>query len=213
LENKSNMKEILSTTPTMDINQRLAQRLASLRAERGMSLDVLAAQSKVSRSMISLIERGESSPTAVVLDKLSTALGVTLASLFEDPQPQASPLVRRNEQLQWKDPQSGYVRRNVSPPHFPSPVQIVEVEFPPGARVAYEATGPDHVLQQQIWVLEGRMEMLLEGGHHRLEAGDCLAMQESQSIVYQNTSDSPARYVVVLSRELGSSFSSTFARK
>ncbi len=33
--------------------------------------------------MISLIERGESSPTAVVLEKLSAALGVTLASLFD----------------------------------------------------------------------------------------------------------------------------------
>lgn len=200
------MKENIVTTSAADIHQRIAQRVASLRAERGMSLDALATLSKVSRSMISLIERGESSPTAVVLDKLSTALGVTLASLFEDPQSQASPLVRRRDQLQWQDPQSGYVRRNVSPPHFRSPIQIVEVEFPPGARVAYEATGHDHVLQQQIWVLEGRMEMILEGGHYKLEPGDCLAMQESQSIVYQNSGDKPARYVVVLNRNLSASF-------
>ena len=34
----------------------------------------------------------------------------------------------------WKDPQSGYVRRNISPPNFPSPIRIVEVAFPAGAQ-------------------------------------------------------------------------------
>jgi len=46
-----------------------------LRAARGLSLDVLAGKSGVSRSMISLIERGKSNPTAVVLEKLATGLG------------------------------------------------------------------------------------------------------------------------------------------
>ena len=57
-----------------NINQRIAERVRELRAARGLSLEALAAQSGVSRSMISLIERGESSPTAVVLDKLAVAL-------------------------------------------------------------------------------------------------------------------------------------------
>ena len=88
--------------------------------------------------MISLIERGESSPTAVVLEKLAVGLNVSLASLFEAPEPSPGPLSRRADQLEWRDPASGYVRRNVSPGGFDSPIQIVEVRFPPGARVAYE---------------------------------------------------------------------------
>ncbi|WP_155520832.1 helix-turn-helix domain-containing protein, partial [Ralstonia solanacearum] len=75
----------------MDINQRLARRLRALRDARGFSLDALAERSRVGRSTISLIERGESSPTAAVLDKLSSALGVTLASLFEDTAPTEAP--------------------------------------------------------------------------------------------------------------------------
>jgi transcriptional regulator with XRE-family HTH domain len=62
-----------------DINSRIAQRVRQLRAERGMTLDGLAAKSSVSRSMLSLVERGESSPTAVVLEKIATGLGMTLA--------------------------------------------------------------------------------------------------------------------------------------
>jgi transcriptional regulator with XRE-family HTH domain len=86
--------------------------------------------------MISLIERGESSPTAVVLEKLAAGLGVMLASLFDAPAATApapsGPVARRDNQPQWQDPASGYLRRNVSPPGVPQPMQIVEVHFPPG---------------------------------------------------------------------------------
>jgi transcriptional regulator with XRE-family HTH domain len=181
-----------------DINQRIADRVAALRATRGLSLDALAKKCDVSRSMISLIERGEASPTAVVLDKLAVGLGVTLASLFEAPLPDASPVARRADQLQWTDPASGYTRRNISPPHYRSPLQIIEIDFPAGARVTYEAGLRDAKVQQQVWILEGSMELIFDGQHHRLEAGDCLAMQENQHIIFQNTSALPARYIVVV---------------
>src|SRR5205809_1623829 len=106
-----------------DLNQRIAERVRELRAAHGLSLDALAERSGVSRSMISLIERGESSPTAVVLEKLATGLGVPLASLFDAPAATADPVSRRKDQVEWRDPASGYVRRNVSPPGFPSPLR------------------------------------------------------------------------------------------
>ena len=72
-------------------------RVRELRAASGLSLDELAGRCGVSRSMISLIERGESSPTAVVLEKLAVGLNVSLASLFEAPQaePRAGVAPRR----------------------------------------------------------------------------------------------------------------------
>src|SRR5262245_15645950 len=129
-----------------DLNQRIANCVRELRAARGLSLDVLASKSGVSRSMISLVERGESSPTAVVLEKLAAGLNVTLASLFDAPTTaptSTGPVSRRDEQPQWKDPASGYVRRNVSPTAVPQPMQIVEVNFPPGERVAFDSSGRD----------------------------------------------------------------------
>src|SRR5579884_1083179 len=118
----SNMKE------AFNLNQRIAARVRELRTELSLSLDALAAKSDVSRSMISLIERGESSPTAVVLEKLAAGLGVTLASLFEATADEApapvGPVSRREDQPQWRDPASGYLRRNVSPPGVPQPMQI-----------------------------------------------------------------------------------------
>ena len=89
----------------LDINGRIAARVSSLRAELGLSLDALAEKCDVSRSMLSLIERGESSPTAVVLEKIATGLGVPLASLFEDSAAPASPLSRSRDRVAWRDPQ------------------------------------------------------------------------------------------------------------
>ena len=112
-----------------DINAMIAARVRELRARRGISLEALAEKSGVSKSMISLVERGESSPTAVVLEKLATGLGVMLASLFDTPAAAANPVSRRADQVEWRDPASGYLRRNVSPPGFASAIQVVEVTF------------------------------------------------------------------------------------
>ncbi len=181
-----------------DINQRIAQRVASLRASSGLSLDALAAQSGVSRSTISLIERGETSATAVVLEKLAAGLGVALAALFETERAAPGPLMRRAEQPEWRDPASGYLRRNVSPPDYPSPLRIVEVEFPAGRRVVLEGGTPATAIDEQVWVLEGAMTLTLGDANHRLEAGDCLALRVDGPIEFHNPTRRPARYVVVI---------------
>src|SRR3954469_16463791 len=99
-----------SVAASTTLNARIAERIRELRATRGLSLDALATRSGVSRSMISVIERGESSPTAVVLEKLSVGLGVPLASLFDAPADdgvlRTGPVARRVDQPEWRDPAS-----------------------------------------------------------------------------------------------------------
>jgi transcriptional regulator with XRE-family HTH domain len=188
-----------------DVNHRIADRVRDLRAAQGLSLDALATRSGVSRSMISLIERGESSPTAVVLDKLAAGLGVALASLFDAPAEAAKapsgPVARREDQPEWRDPGSGYVRRNVSPPGAPQPMQIVEVRFPAGARVAFENAGRETQVHQQVWILEGAIDIAVGNERHRLREGDCLAMQLDHPVLFHNPSRKAARYAVVTSCE------------
>jgi transcriptional regulator with XRE-family HTH domain len=166
-----------------------------------MTLDELAAKCDVSRSMISLIEREESSPTAVVLEKIATGLGVPLATLFDDSSTAANPISRRDDRMPWRDPQSGYVRRNISPANFPSPIQIIEVKLPAGARVAYETGARDVNIHQQIWVQEGSIELTLGSVTYRLCEDDCVAMQLNERAAFRNRTRKPARYVVVVSSE------------
>ena len=188
-----------------DLNRRIAERVSELRTARGLSLDALAKKSGVSRSMISLVERGESSATAVVLEKLATGLGVVLASLFdapaEAPRAPSGPLARRKDQPRWRDPGSGYVRRNVSPPAAGQPIQIVDVRFPPGRRVAFESVSRDMRVHQQVWVLEGAIDITFGAKRHRLRAGDCLAMQLDRPTLFHNPTRRPTRYAVVIASE------------
>lgn len=180
------------------VTDRIAGRVRELRAARGLSLEQLARASGVSRSMISLIERAETSPTAVVLEKLATGLDVTLATLFEAPARPTDPVSRRVDQAVWRDPASGYVRRNVSPGGALTPIQIVEVEFPAGAEVAYETGSRRPLTHQQIWVLDGAIEVELGSDRYDLAAGDCLAHVLDRPITYRNRSGRAARYAVVL---------------
>lgn len=195
------MQEIAVAPVTQDINSRIARRVRRLRMDRGMTLDALAAKCDVSRSMISLVERGESSPTAVVLEKIASGLGVSLATLFDDSSAPANPVSRRDDRTPWRDPQSGYIRRNISPANFPSPIQIVEIVLPAGARVAYETGARDVTMHQQIWVQDGTIEVTLGSVTYRLAKDDCLAMQLNEPTAFRNRTRKPARYIVVIASE------------
>lgn len=191
----------------MDINDRIARRVRRLREERAFSLAALAELSGVGRSTISLIERGESSATATVLDKLASALGVTLASLFEqagDEAAEAAPVARAAQQPVWTDPLSGYLRRSLSPA-APSPIQLVEVLFPPGQRVAFDTATRELEIQQQVWVIEGEMQVTVGEAHYRLGTGDCLAMRVDRPTSFHNAGARPARYLVALATQAASS--------
>lgn len=188
------------------IEHRVADRIRALRAERGLTLGALAERSGVSRSMISVIERAESSPTASVLDRLAAALGVTLATLFaEAERPDASPLARATDQPVWSDPETGYVRRNLSPTGFPSAIELVEVTLPPGARVAYDTGSRLAAVDQQIWVIAGAIEVTVGATTHHLAEGDCLAMRLDRPTTFRNRTATPSRHLVALTTQISRS--------
>jgi transcriptional regulator with XRE-family HTH domain len=195
------LEDLMPAQP--DINARIGTRVHHLRAAAGLSLEALATRAGVSRSMISLIERGEASPTAVVLERLATGLGVMLATLFDAPAAPPSPVSRRAAQAEWRDPGSGHHRRNLSPPGLDSPLQLVEVRFPAGARVAYESGPRAATVHQQIWVIAGSIEITLGELTQILAAGDCLAMVLDRPITFHNPTDRPARYLVAIASPVG----------
>ncbi len=176
------------------VGSRVAERRAALK----LSLDDLAARTGVSRAMISRIERGEVHASAVVLDRLCGGLGLTLSALFA--RAAGAPLLRRADQPEWRDPSSGYVRRDVAPPGTGSAVRIVEVEFPAGAEVSLEATPHRHI-DQHVWLIDGQIEITLPTGTHRLAPGDCLYMVPDSGITFRNPGRRAARYAVVLTSE------------
>lgn len=185
-----------------DLDARLGARLKRARQNRGMTLEALAEATGVSRSMISRVERGESSPTAALLVRLGSGLGMSLSALLEDA-PESGPLARQAEQPVWRDPASGYVRRNVSPRGTGSAFEIVEVVLPPGANVVLDSAAGAPALDQQIWVLEGALDLTIGVTSYELAEGDCLQMHLRETISYRNTGTGPVRYAVILAARSG----------
>src|SRR5271168_1772718 len=95
--------------------RRIAERIRAERETRDWSLADLAERSGVSRAMISKVERGEASPTAALLGRLSGAFGLTLSTLLARAESSEDRLSRAANQERWTDPATGYVRRALSP--------------------------------------------------------------------------------------------------
>lgn len=184
-----------------EVTQTIARRVRGLRTGRQLSLEQLSALSGVSRSAISLIERAESSPTAVVLDRLAAALGVAITALVE-PEPAPGPVRRRAEQPVWVDPGTGYRRRNVSGPPTATAARqpaLVEIEFPPGATVAFDEPVAGRRLEQLVWILAGAMAVTVGTTTHQLHRGDCLAFSVDAPVAFHNPTGRTARYAIVQS--------------
>jgi transcriptional regulator with XRE-family HTH domain len=180
-----------------EIERRIAQRLARLRAERGWSLEALAERACISRATLSRLERSELSPTAAMLGRLCTVYGWTLSRLMAEAETRPPNLVPPAEQPQWKDPESGYRRRAVSPPAPGLRGELVEVHMPAGASVSFDAS-PIPGLEHHLLMLEGSLTLEVEGSRFHLRAGDCLRYVLAGPTRFQGTGKREARYVVAI---------------
>ncbi|MGA7811105.1 helix-turn-helix domain-containing protein [Bradyrhizobium sp.] len=177
---------------------RLADRLRSERDTRGWSLAELAQRAGVAKATISKIERAEASPTAAILVKLASAFGLTLSGLMLRAEERQHRLVRSNEQPVWRDPESGYVRKQVfsRPDH---PVELIKVELPARQRVTLPAASYAHI-RQAVWVQRGSLVLIEAGERHVLGTGDCLGFGAPAEVTFANETAAACEYVVALAR-------------
>lgn len=176
----------------------LATRLKQERVRRSWSIAGLAQRSGVSRAMISKVERGEASPTAALLGRLSGAFGLTLSTLLSRAESSGNRVSRSASQETWTDPSSGYVRRAVSP-RTGGPLELVSVLLPEGAVVTYPASAYAF-LYHQVVVLSGTLRFREGTLEHVLRAGDCLELGAPAECTYANAGPGRCRYLVVVLR-------------
>lgn len=190
----------------LDINERIARQLLLLREERGISPEELAERSGVSRAMIYRIEANQANPTAVVLNKLAIGLGVLLPTLlgpgdYREPRLNLRhPVASRRAQPTWQDPDTGYGRRTLTPATADAPLQLSEIHFPAGARVTFENAFGEARVHQQVWMLEGQMDIRLGDETAHLKSGDCMSMTLDSPITFHNPGTKDARYLVATVR-------------
>ncbi|MEU2775098.1 cupin domain-containing protein [Streptomyces sp. NPDC007162] len=108
--------------------------------------------------------------------------------------------VRRGaDAAEWRDPGTGYRRRQISGPRFPA--EIAEIRLPAGARVPYPAAAFAFV-RQLVWVLDGHLTFHDGGTVHELGTGDTVELGAPADRVFANTTGTECRYAVVLARDI-----------
>lgn len=158
----------------------------------------LASRSSVSKAAISKIERCDTSPTAGNLVKIANAFDLTLAGLLLRAEGEIPRLVRYADQAIWRDPDSGYLRRQVfvRPDH---PVEIARIELPAGQSVALPASSYAFI-RQVILVVAGELEITEGSATTTLFAGDSLGFGAPADVTFSNRTGEACTYLVVLSR-------------
>ena len=178
---------------------RLAQRLADLRQRRGASLEELAQQTGISRATLSRVERGETSPTASLLNRLCAAYGLTMSRLLSEIEDEPPELLHLEQQPVWIDRASGFHRRSVSPPAALYKAEFIEGRLEAGARIDYDLPSVP-ALEHHLWLLSGHLTLTLEGRTFRLSPGDCLRYRLFGASSFHVPGAEPAHYTLVICR-------------
>jgi XRE family transcriptional regulator, regulator of sulfur utilization len=140
-------------TRDSDIHDLLAASLREARRARGLSLDAVAKLSGVSRSMVSQIERGESSPTVATLWNLTQALGVDFAGLVTPREGPVIGVTRAADAPVIEGRGQGCRIRILSPPEAVGRHEVYDLVFAPGGALVSPAHSAG--CREHLTVIEG----------------------------------------------------------
>ncbi|WP_298262183.1 XRE family transcriptional regulator [uncultured Litoreibacter sp.] len=169
-----------------EISLRLAERLKDTRKSKSLSLEALSSLAGVSKSMLSQIERGESSPTVATLLNLTRALNVDFAGLLDDDHKDRGPIkeVIRSEQTPviMSKGKSCQIRV-LSAPDTVGDLEIYDLQFE--AHGTLESEPHSRGCLENLTVFSGELIVTTDGVSETLGAGDTVryAADRPHSIV------------------------------
>ena len=180
------------------INKTFGEIVRHLRHKAGMTIEELAMASKVSRAMLSSVERGEKSPTLSVLSGIASGLNVTLSRLMDEgTSSSVASVIRHHQRLIFRDPESGIERHLLSPTHLETGIELVEHVLPSGQK--FDGTlRRGMTTDKYVVVLEGALTVEIEGTSHDLVAEDSMYFRINSDYCFANNSRSPCRYYLFI---------------
>ena len=174
----------------------IGERIRLWRVERGWSLEILAAQAGVSRSMLSAVERGAKVPTIVVLHRIANGLGTNMTHLLGEERSERVVVLRHDEQDVVRDP-VGWERRNLAPVWPGSEFEFMRTAIPAGG---HAGEYPPHPVGSREYVAVERGSLLLTvaGTPYTLHAGDSLAYESDCLHSFANPGPDECVYYLAL---------------
>lgn len=173
--------------------------IKELRTQNGLSLRALAEISGLSTNAISLIERGDNSPTVSSLHSLATALAVPITAFFEHKVDGQVIHLKKNQRptsetagVRMENLGSGLPNQQIEP-------FLMTIE-PGGSSTSGQIT---HSGEELVYVLTGSLVCRINEQEYRLGKGDSLLFLASQPHIYRNQTKKPAQILIIFQPKVG----------
>ncbi|MBN1563756.1 MAG: cupin domain-containing protein [Anaerolineae bacterium] len=176
-----------------EIAPNVGPHIRAIREQRGLSLRALAERCHLSINAISLIERGENSPTVSSLHLLATALNVKITDFFENPHEQAVVYVKPEQRLATQS--NGLLMESLGLGLRNQQLEPFMITIAPDTGADSEAI--THPGQEFVHCLEGIVQYQVNKQTYQLEPGDSLLFDATQPHSFRNERDFPARLLLI----------------
>jgi transcriptional regulator with XRE-family HTH domain len=187
----------MTTPDTSTTRMQLGPKLRHYRRTREMTLNELAAKAGCSESMLSKIETMRVTPSLTLLRRVAEALGLNVAMFFDD-LGDGEIVSRRGQRPRLDDDTlrrgDGVILERLMPFGERTMLQAnIHIVLPGGASDGMIT----HVGEEMGYLLEGHLELIVDGVTHLLEPGDSFSFRSERPHGYRNPGDSVARVLWV----------------
>jgi transcriptional regulator with XRE-family HTH domain len=180
----------------------LGERVKSLREAMDLSLRDLAERSGVSAPMLSQVERGETSPTLAVAEKIAAGLELTLSQLLRLDEDRHVVIVRAGNRRSRR--RRGHTVAELSPPLPGQRADVSEHILATGAATGGPDDPPMHEpgSRETAVVLEGGVDLFIDGQRHQLSEGDAVTFDADLPHHFENNGEAASRLIAVVAAGL-----------
>ncbi|HEX4363375.1 MAG TPA: XRE family transcriptional regulator [Solirubrobacteraceae bacterium] len=183
----------------------IGRRIHALRDAMELSLRDLAQRSGVSAPMLSQVERGETSPTLAVAERIAAGLDLRLSQLLRLDEGGQVAIVRSDERrLGTTDPESGHIAEILTPPLPGQRAELSRHVLAPGASTGGPGDPPMHEpgSRETALVQVGSVVLSIDGERHELGEGDCVTFDADLAHHFENPGEDEAILLAVVSAGL-----------
>ncbi len=162
----------------MPTREELGKRIKSARLEKGLTLKEVELLSGVSMTHTSQIERGMTSPTVGALEKLAGALDRATSHFIEDKALDDVCRIVKKDRTALVSEESGLRLEGLTHGISGGGVHFYQITVTP---VLEAPPLKSHAGEEAMTVLRGSLDVMVDGEHHKLKAGDSIHFNSSKS--------------------------------
>jgi transcriptional regulator with XRE-family HTH domain len=196
------MKVVAENRAGGESRRTLGPRVKILREATGLSLRDLAERTGVSAPMLSQVERGETSPTLAVAEKIAVGLELSLSQLLRLDEGEHVAISRAGRRRRYE--RGGHRFEELTPPLPGQRADVSLHTLKPGAATGGHGDPPMHEpgSRETTVMLTGELALVVDGTRYELRAGDSVTFDADLPHHFENDGSEPARFIAVIAAGL-----------